>query len=72
MPISMTGSISWRSARSWGAGEIPILYFTQLVALAFGLGDKAAALTKIMVDLRPQLARIWGLALSAGRRLEYE
>ena len=38
------------------SGEIPILYFTQLMALAFGLGEKAAALTKNMVDPRPRLA----------------
>jgi heterodisulfide reductase subunit B len=34
---------------------IPVLYFTQLMALAFGLGEKAAALTKNMVDPRPML-----------------
>jgi heterodisulfide reductase subunit B len=38
-----------------GSGKIPILYFTQLMALAFGLGEKAAALTKNMVDPRPRL-----------------
>ncbi len=41
-----------------GSGEIPILYFTQLMALAFGLGEKAAALTKNMVDPRPRLMPI--------------
>lgn len=37
--------------------EIPILYFTQLMALAFGLGEDAAALTRNLVDPRPLLAR---------------
>ena len=35
---------------------VPVLYFTQLMALAFGLGAKTAALTKNMVDPRPALA----------------
>lgn len=35
--------------------SIPILYFTQLMALAFGLGPKAMALDKNMVDPRPVL-----------------
>jgi heterodisulfide reductase subunit B len=48
-------------------GEIPILYFTQLMALAFGLGEKAAALTKNMVDPRPQLSRQRGSPSSADR-----
>jgi len=34
---------------------IPVLYFTQLMALAFDLGEKAAALGKNMVDPRPVL-----------------
>lgn len=34
---------------------IPILYFTQLMALAFGLEPKAAALDKNLVDPRPVL-----------------
>ncbi len=39
-----------------GAGpEMPVLYFTQLMALAFGLGEKAAALSKNMVNPRPVL-----------------
>ncbi|MBI4772124.1 MAG: CoB--CoM heterodisulfide reductase iron-sulfur subunit B family protein [Chloroflexi bacterium] len=37
-------------------GGVPVLYFTQLMALAFGLGEKAAALAKNMVDPRPALA----------------
>jgi len=36
-------------------GEVPIFYFTQLMALAFGLGEKAAALSKNMVDPQPVL-----------------
>ena len=40
---------------------IPILYFTQLMALAFGLEPEAAALDKNMVDPRPTLqARVKG------------
>ena len=38
-----------------GAGKMPVLYFTQLMALAFGLGAKAAALSKNMVDPKPLL-----------------
>lgn len=34
---------------------MPILYFTQLMALAFGLGPKATALDKNLVDPRPVL-----------------
>jgi heterodisulfide reductase subunit B len=37
--------------------EMPILYFTQLMALALGLPAKAAALNKNMVDPRPLLHR---------------
>ncbi len=32
---------------------MPVLYFTQLMALALGLPDKAAALQKNLVDPRP-------------------
>lgn len=42
-----------------GRGErgegVPVLYLTQLMALAFGLGEKAAALSKNMIDPRPML-----------------
>jgi heterodisulfide reductase subunit B len=34
---------------------LPILYFTQLMAVALGLGEKAAALNKNLVDPRPLL-----------------
>lgn len=37
------------------APELPVMYFTQLMALALGLGPKAAALQKNMVDPRPAL-----------------
>jgi heterodisulfide reductase subunit B len=33
--------------------QIPVLYITQLMALAFGLGEKQAALNKNIVDPRP-------------------
>lgn len=36
--------------------ELPVLYLTQLIALAFGLGEKEAALNKNLVDPRPALA----------------
>ncbi len=35
--------------------EIPVLYISQLIALAFGLDAKAAALSKNMVDPKPLL-----------------
>jgi heterodisulfide reductase subunit B len=35
--------------------QMPVLYITQLMALAFGLGEKQAALSKNMVDPRPVL-----------------
>jgi heterodisulfide reductase subunit B len=35
---------------------IPVLYFTQLMALAFGLDEKSTALAKNLVDPRPLLA----------------
>ena len=34
---------------------MPVLYFTQLMALAFGLPEQAAALNKNLVDPRPYL-----------------
>ncbi len=37
------------------ANEIPVFYFTQLMALAFGLGEKAAALSKNIIDPKPLL-----------------
>ena len=36
--------------------ELPVLYLTQLMALAFGLGEKKAALSKNIVDPLPVLA----------------
>jgi heterodisulfide reductase subunit B len=38
--------------------NIPILYFTQLMGLAFGLGAKELGLGKEFVDSRPALAKI--------------
>lgn len=35
--------------------QMPVLYITQLMALAFGLGEKQAALNKNIVDPRPVL-----------------
>jgi len=35
---------------------MPVMYFTQLMAIAFGLPEKAAALNKNLVDPRPLLA----------------
>lgn len=43
--------------RSDGEKEIPVLYFTQLMAIAFGLGEKAAALSKNMIDPKPLLMK---------------
>ena len=36
--------------------EIPVLYFTQLMALAFGLGEKAASISKNMINPKPLLS----------------
>ena len=36
---------------------VPVLYFTQLMALAFGLSQKHAALSKNMIDPRPLLKK---------------
>lgn len=38
--------------------EVPILYFTQLIGLAFGLGAKELGLGAEFVDARPALAKI--------------
>jgi heterodisulfide reductase subunit B len=35
--------------------EMPSLYITQLMALAFGFGEKKAELNKNMIDPRPVL-----------------
>ncbi len=40
--------------------QIPVLYLTQLLALAFGLDEKQAALGKNLVDPRPVLAAVDG------------
>jgi heterodisulfide reductase subunit B len=40
--------------------QIPVLYLTQLMALAFGLGEKQAALDKNFINPRPVLSdRVW-------------
>jgi heterodisulfide reductase subunit B len=44
-----------RQAQMALAGVTPVLYFTQLMALAFGL-DRQAALSKNLVDPKPMLA----------------
>jgi len=38
--------------------DIPVLYFTQLMALAFGISPEAAGIGQEFVDARPALARI--------------
>ncbi|MEW5956425.1 MAG: heterodisulfide reductase-related iron-sulfur binding cluster [Chloroflexota bacterium] len=40
--------------------ELPVFYLTQLMALAFGLGEKQAWLSKNMVDPRPVLGEYIG------------
>ena len=35
--------------------QIPIIYITQLMALAFGLDEKATAFKRNLVDPRPML-----------------
>ena len=39
------------------AEPMPVLFFTQLLALAFGLPPKAAALDKNLIDPRPLLRK---------------
>lgn len=50
--------------------HIPILFFTQLMGLAFGLGPRAVAIGKEFVDARPALAKVGAApaAASAPRR----
>ncbi len=36
-------------------GPLPVLYFTQLMALALGLPEKEAVLKKNLIDPRPLL-----------------
>lgn len=43
------------SAADRESSEIPVFFFTQLMALAFGLGEKSAALSKNMIDPKPLL-----------------
>ena len=43
------------SAAGRESSEIPVFFFTQLMALAFGLGEKSAALSKNMIDPKPLL-----------------
>lgn len=43
------------SAAGHESSEIPVFFFTQLMALAFGLGEKSAALSKNMIDPKPLL-----------------
>ena len=44
--------------------NMPVLYFTQLMALALGLPEKAAALNKNLVDPRPVLKERGILAIT--------
>jgi len=53
-----------KEALAGGNGDpVPVVYFTQLMALAFGLGAEAAALDMNVVSTRPILA-----ALAGGRK----
>ena len=45
-----------RQAQTGLDAETPVLYITQLMATAFGLGEKGAALDKNLVDPRPVLS----------------
>jgi heterodisulfide reductase subunit B len=49
-------NLDGRQTQMEGRQPIPVLYFTQLMALAFGLPDKATALKRNLVDPRPVLA----------------
>ncbi len=50
--------------RQPGAGKMPVLYFTELMGLAFGLPEAGKWWGRHIVDPRPLLARVLG---SAGR-----
>ena len=49
-------NLDGRQTQMEGRQPIPVLYFTQLMALALGLPDKATALKRNLVDPRPVLA----------------
>ncbi len=53
-------NLDWRqpalSLREGREYRMPIFYFTQLMALALGLGEKNAALDGHLVDLKPLLS----------------
>ena len=59
------------AARAADTSLMPVFFFTQLMAVAFGLGGPAAGLDRLMVDPRP-LLRLRGLLPSdgQGRRTE--
>lgn len=48
-------NVETRQVQMGLAYRVPVLYITQLMALAFGLGEKTAELSKNMVDPRPLL-----------------
>ena len=54
------------AGRAGGLEPTPVFFFTQLAALAFGLGERAAGLDRLLVDPRP-LLRQRGLAPPALR-----
>jgi heterodisulfide reductase subunit B len=48
--------------------HIPILYFTQLLGLAFGFGEATMGIGQELVDARPALANIQSKPLKPPRR----
>jgi heterodisulfide reductase subunit B len=54
------------AARAAGTSLMPVFFFTQLMAVAFGLGEPALGLNRLMVDPRP-LLRLRGLLPADGR-----
>ncbi len=56
------------AARHAGTSPMPVLFFTQLMALAFGLDEKALGLDRLLVDPRPllKLRRLWPNVGSTG------
>ncbi len=52
------------AARAAGVTQMPAFYFTQLMALAFGLREKDAGLRRLMIDPVP-LLRMRGLAAAS-------
>ena len=58
------------AARAGGFAPMPVFFFTQLMALAFGLEERTVGLDRLLVDPRP-LLRMRGLLSVEGTRGEH-